>query len=117
MKVILMKPKLSNIAALRTETKENDQRQTISAEDSVFEIHNDPAMQSALDALSIIGKHREITLRAKGNSIPNAVTVANIITESILKGNSKIHKIKVDSEPIQELGRMLSNIEIILRKI
>ena len=117
MKITMMKPKISNIAALRTETKENDQRQTISAEDSVFEIHNDPVMESALDVLSIIGKYKEITLRAKGNSIPNAVSVANIITKSILKGNSKIHKIKVDSEPIQELGQIQSNIEIILRKI
>jgi DNA-binding protein len=73
-------------------------------------------MQSALDILSILGNHKEVTIRAKGNSIPNAVAVANIITENMLKGNSKIHKITVDSEPIQELGRAISNIEIILKK-
>ena len=56
-------------------------------------------------------------IKSKGNSIPNAVAVANIITENIMKGNSKIHKITVDSEPIQEMGRTLSNIEIILTKI
>jgi DNA-binding protein len=44
------------------------------------------------------------------------VAVANIITENILKGNSKIYRITVDSEPIHEMGRTLSNIEIILRK-
>ncbi len=112
-----MGSKIQRTSAIPTETKEISLEETNTSNNSVFEIHNDPAMQSALDALSIIGKYKEITLRAKGNSIPNAVTVANIITESILKGNSKIHKIKVDSEPIQELGRMLSNIEIILRKI
>jgi len=112
-----MGSKIQRTLAIPTETKEISLEETNASNNSVFEIHNDPAMQSALDALSIIGKHREITLRAKGNSIPNAVTVANIITESILKGNSKIHKIKVGSEPIRELGRMLSNIEIILRKI
>ena len=103
---------------LMEETKEREgQEQTKTSIDSVVDIHNDPIMQSALDILSILGKHKEITIRAKGNSIPNAVAVANIITENMLKGNSKIHKITVDSEPIQELGRALSNIKIILKKI
>ncbi len=103
---------------LMEETKEREgQEQTKTSIDSVVDIHNDPIMQSALDILSILGKHKEITIRAKGNSIPNAVAVANIITENMLKGNSKIHKITVDSEPIQELGRAISNIEIILKKI
>ena len=90
--------------------------QTANSTDSVIEIHNDPVMKSALDALSIIGKYKEITIKAKGNSIPNAVAVANIITENMLKGNSKIHKITVDSEPIQEMGRTQSNIQIIIKK-
>lgn len=99
------------------ESKEGSgQEQTETSVESVIEIHNDPVMQSALDALSIIGKYKEVTLRAKGNSIPNAVAVANIITENMLKGNSKIKKITVDSEPIQEVGRALSNIEIVLQK-
>ena len=103
---------------LMEETKEdNGQEQIEISADSVIVIHNDPVMESALDAISIFGKHKEITLRARGNSIPNAVAVANIITENILKGNSKIQKITVDSEPIQEMGRTQSNIEIILTKI
>ena len=103
---------------LMEETKEGSgQEQTKTLIESVIDIHNDPIMQSALDILSILGKHNEVTIRAKGNSIPNAVAVANIITENMLKGNSKIHKITVDSEPIQELGRASSNIEIILKKI
>jgi len=102
---------------LMDETKERSgQEQTKTSNESIFDIHNDPIMQSALDILSILGKHKEITIRAKGNSIPNAVAVANIITENMLKDNSKIHKITVDSEPIQELGRAISNIEIILKK-
>ncbi len=96
--------------------EENGQEQVKTSEDSVIVIYSDPVMQSALDAISILGKFGEITIRSKGNSIPNAVAVANIITENIMKGNSKIHKITVDSEPIQELGRTTSNIEIILRK-
>ena len=94
----------------------NGQEQTKES-DNVFEIYNDPVMQSALDALSIIGKHKEIRIKARGNSIPNAVAVANILTDNMLKGNSKIKKISVDSEPIQEMGRVQSNIEIIIQKI
>ena len=100
---------------LMEETK--DQVQIKTSENSVIIIYDDPAMQSALDAVSVLGKLGEITIRSSGNSIPKAVAVANIITENIMKGNSKIHKITVDSEPIQELGRTRSNIEIILRKI
>ena len=59
----------------------------------------------------------EITIKAKGNSIPNAVAVANILKDNMLKGTSKIEKITVDSEPIQMMGRTQSNIEIILKKI
>ncbi len=103
---------------LMEETKEGmGQEQTKTSIESVIDIHNDPIMQSALDILSILGEHKEVTIRAKGNSIPNAVAVANIITENMLKGNSRIHKITVDSEPIQELGRASSNIKIILKKI
>ena len=103
---------------LMEEIKEEKGLEQIEAsQESVITIYDDPVMQSALDAISVIGKHGEITIKSKGNSIPNAVAVANIITENILKGNSKIQKITVDSEPIHEVGRTLSNIEIIIKKI
>ena len=103
---------------LMEETKERaGHEQTVESKESIIEIHNDPVMQSALDALAIIGKHKEITIRAKGNSIPNAVAVANILKDNMLKGTSKIEKITVDSEPIQMMGRAQSNIEIIIKKI
>ena len=97
--------------------EENGQELIKTPTDSVIVIYDDPVMESALDALAIIGKNKEIILRAKGKSIPNAVAVALIITGNFLKGNSKILKITVDSEPIQELGGAVSNIKIILRKI
>jgi DNA-binding protein len=96
--------------------KENAQEQIKPSEDSVIVIYSDPVMQSALDAISVLAKYGEITIRSTGNSIPNAIAVANIIHENIMRGNSKIYKITVGSEPIQELGRTLSNIEIIIRK-
>ena len=101
---------------LTEETKGPTGQEQTNESNNVFEIHNDPVMQSALDALSVIGKYKEIKIRARGNSIPNAVAVANILTDNMLKGNSKIAKIAVDSEPIQEMGRTQSNIEIIIQK-
>ena len=114
----MLKSTIPSNLAMRTETKEkNSLEQPKTTEDSVFEVHNDPIMESVLEVLSVIGKHKEITIRGKGKSIPNAIAVALIITEKMMKGNSKIHKITVDSEPVRELGQALSNIEIVLRKI
>jgi DNA-binding protein len=74
-------------------------------------------MESALDVLTIIGKKNKVILKSKGNSIPNAVAVANIITEKMLKGNSKVEKITLDTVAAAGIGDMTSTIEIILNKI
>ena len=58
---------------------------------------------------------KKIILVAKGEQIPNAVAIANIITENMLKGNSKIDDILLDSE-INNENLMLSNIKITLLK-
>ncbi len=83
---------------------------------SVFTIRNEPVMLEAINVLSLLAKTKKAILRAKGDSIPNAVAVANIVTEKMLKGNSKIQKISVDSEAIIEVGKILSTIEIVLLK-
>ena len=85
-------------------------------DDSVFTVNSQSVMMDAVNVLSILGKSNKAILRAKGNSIPNAVAVANIIVEKMLKGNSKIQKITVDSEIPSGVGKMLSIIEIVLQK-
>lgn len=92
------------------------QEQTKKSEDAIINIGNDPVMLLALDVLSVLGSKKKVILRAKGNSIPNAVAIANIITEKMLKGNSKIQKITVDTESAAGIGKMTSTIEIILNK-
>ena len=84
--------------------------------DFVFYVGNEPVMQIAVDLIPKIGKGEKLILKAKGHSIPNAVAVANILTEKMLKGTSKIQKILVDSEAPEGMGRMLSTIEIIISK-
>ena len=82
----------------------------------VFEVHNDPVMKDAIDVLEKLGSQSKIILKAKGKSIPNAVAIANIITEKMMKGNSMIQDITLDSEMKKEMGSMISTIEIILVK-
>lgn len=96
--------------------KQDGQEQTKKLDDSIVVIGSDPVMQSAVNVLSILGNRNQVLLRAKGNAIPNAVAVANIITEKMLHGNSKIGKITLDTESAAGIGRMTSTIEIILNK-
>ncbi len=93
------------------------QEQTKKSEDTIITIGNEPVMQSAIDVLSILGNKNQVILKARGNSIPNAVAIANIITEKMLKGNSKVQKITLDTVSAAGIGRMTSTIEIILNKI
>ena len=83
--------------------------------DSYF-VKDESVMTSALDVFTTISANKRIVLIAKGNLIPNAVAVANIVTENMLKGNSKIENIKLDSVISEEDGQMISNIEIVLVK-
>lgn len=96
----------------------HDQEQiTETAEGTVVFIRNAPVMQVAVNVLSLLGNKGKIILHARGNSIPNAVAVANIITEKMMRGNSKVDKIILDSEIPIGMGRMISTIKITLNKI
>lgn len=79
-------------------------------------IGSEPVMQSAVDVLTILGDKNLVTLKAKGDAIPNAVSVANIIIEKMMKGNSKIQKITLDTDAAAGIGKMTSTVEIILKK-
>ena len=58
----------------------------------------------------------KINLKARGNSIPNAVAVANIVTEKMLVGSTKIEKINLDTVAEAGIGNMISTVEIIIIK-
>ena len=91
------------------------QEQTEKSETTI-QIGNYPVMESALEVLTILGSKKKVILKSKGNSIPNAVAVANIITEKMLKGNSQVEKINLDTVDAAGIGNMTSTIEIILIK-
>ena len=97
-------------------TEPHGQEQTEKSDDAIINIGNDPVMLTAVEILPMLGKNHQIILKAKGNSIPNAVAVANIITEKMQKGNSKIQKITLDTDAAAGIGKMTSTIEIILIK-
>ena len=81
-----------------------------------FFVGNDPIMQGATDALMLLSKVGKIYVKAEGDLIPNAVSIANIIVENFLKNNSKIERITLDSDISQTDGKMTSNIEIVVLK-
>ena len=83
--------------------------------DSYF-VKDESVMVSALDVLTTLSATKRVVLIAKGNLMPNAVAIANIVTENMLKGNSKIEDIKLDSVISEEDGQMISNIEIVVIK-
>jgi len=82
---------------------------------SEFTVTDAPIMQTAIDVLTKLSINNKIVLKAFGTTIPNAVAIANIITENMLKGNSKIDHILLDSEISEDEG-MKSNIKIVLLK-
>ena len=100
---------------------EQEAHQTGSITDSESEkeneliVNNDPVMKTAIDILSKFSLTNKLILKASGDTIPNAVAIANIITENMLKGNSKISDIVLDSEISDDEG-MISNIKIVLVK-
>ncbi len=82
----------------------------------VFYVNDEPVMKVSIDLIEKLGKFGKVILRAKGDLIPNAVSISNILTEKMMKGNSAVQKITLDSEIPKQLGRMTSTIEIILVK-
>ncbi|MBC8250694.1 MAG: DNA-binding protein [Candidatus Nitrosopelagicus sp.] len=85
-------------------------------EKDIFFIKDESVMTGAVEVLTQISASNRIVLKAKGDLIPNAVAVANIVTENMLKGNSSIQNIELDSVISKEDGQMTSNIEITLIK-
>ncbi|MBC8252306.1 MAG: DNA-binding protein [Candidatus Nitrosopelagicus sp.] len=79
-------------------------------------IKDESVMVSALDVFTELTSKKKIVLKAEGYLIPNAVAVANIVTENMLKGNSLIQDIKLDSIISEEDSQMTSNIQITLIK-
>ena len=79
--------------------------------DRCYKEDNDKKCQITLIEIENINYYNKI----KNTNISPIKFRRNIITENILKGNSKIDKILLDSEITEEEG-MISNIQIILLK-
>jgi len=108
---------LSLLSEIKEETQLID-KPSFSNEGKVMVIREEPVMECALDVLMDLGNSGQVILVAKGNAIPTAVAVANIVTENMMKGNSKIVDISVDSE--NGSGKygmtLISTIKIIIAK-
>ncbi len=91
---------------------------SLNSEGKLITIHQQDIVPCALDILTDLVKHKTVTLVSSGQSIPTAVAVANIVTENMMKGNSKILNIIVDSEETGEKSgpSMTSIIKITITK-
>jgi len=97
---------------LMEESKQNTISENMSDNKTIY-IGNGSVMQIAVDVLSDLTKFKSIILKARGSLIPNAVAVANILTESMLPDQSKVEKVIVDSEEDPDVrARLVSTIEI-----
>ena len=85
-------------------------------EQTIITIGNEPVMLTAVEVVSQLINKNQVILKARGNSIPNAVSVANIITEKMMKNNSKVKKINLDTVAEAGIGDMTSTVEIIINK-
>jgi DNA-binding protein len=85
-------------------------------EQTEINIGNDPVMLTAVDVVSKLMNQDKVILKARGNSIPNAVAVANIVTEKMLVGSTKVEKIKLDTLEEAGIGSMTSTAQIIIKK-
>ena len=73
-------------------------------------------MESVSHVLFALRNQDQVILKSSGNSIPNAVAVANIITEDVLKDKFKVQEIFLDTLAAAGIGKMTSTVEIILDK-
>ena len=89
---------------------------TITETNEKFVITDKPVMELVMEVLPILNKNGKIIINGNDNSCPTTVSVANIITQNILKDTAKTEDISVDSE-ISDDGRLVSTIEITITKI
>ena len=89
---------------------------TISETNEKFVITDKPVMELVMEVLPILNKNGKIIINGNDNSCPTTVSVANIITQNILKDAAKTEDISVNSE-ISDDGRLVSTIEITITKI
>ena len=89
---------------------------TIGETNEKFMITDKPVMELVMEVLPILNKNGKIIINGNDNSCPTTVSVANIITQNILKDTAKTEDISVDSE-ISDDGRLVSTIEITITKI
>ena len=89
---------------------------TISETNEKFVITDKPVMELVMEVLQILNKSGKIIINGNDNSCPTTVSVANIITQNILKDTAKTEDISVNSE-ISDDGRLVSTIEITITKI
>ena len=85
-------------------------------EDRIIYVDGGTVDTYMMNVISEISKNGNVTLRSKGNSIPTAVSIANVITYEMLKGRSQVKRILLDTDDEPGIGHMTSTAEIVIAK-
>ena len=84
--------------------------------DQIMVVGRAPVMTMVIEAMSTLGDKGLLSLRAREDNIPRAVVVANILTEKMMRQNSRVYKILLEGD-MKPDGSMASTIEIIMTKV
>lgn len=85
------------------------------SKNNIFELSRKPTMPFVLELISRLREKKEITLKARGNSIANALSVANLLTNNHIENPYKTQQATIDLDPNNKMSSSESAFEMIIK--
>ena len=85
------------------------------SKNNIYELSRESTMPFVLELISRLREKKEITLKARGKSMANALSLANILTNNHLEAGSKIQQETIDCDPNNKMNGLESTIEMIIK--
>lgn len=85
------------------------------SKNNIFELSRKPTMPFVLELISRLREKKEITLKARGNSIANALSVANLLTNNHIENPYKTQQATIDLDPNNKMSSSESAHEMIIK--
>ncbi len=85
------------------------------SKNNIFELSRKPTMPFVLELIARLREKKEITLKARGNSIANALSVANLLTNNHIENPYKTQQATIDLDPNNKMSSSESAHEMIIK--
>ncbi len=85
------------------------------SKNNIFELSRKPTMPFVLELIARLREKKEITLKARGNSIANALSVANLLTNNHIENPYKTQQATIDLDPNNKMSSSESALEMIIK--